>query len=82
MTTVQTLLAITAVRNRSLWQMDVKNAFLHGDLQDTVSMKLPPRYACPPHHICRLRKSLYGLKEAPRAWFDKFKEAILRVEFY
>ena len=61
--------------------MDVKNAFLHGDLKETVYIKPPPGYACPPHHICKLRKSLYGLKQAPRAWFDKFRAAILQAGF-
>ena len=60
MTSVRTLFAIAAVHNWPLWQMDVKNAFLHRDLQETVFMWPPPGYACPPNYVCRLRKSLYG----------------------
>lgn len=62
--------------------MDVKNAFLHGDLRETVYMKPPLGYACPPNYVCRLKKSLYGLKLAPRAWFEKFEFAILSANFY
>ena len=82
MTSIRTLFAVATVRNWPLWQMDVKNAFLHGDLQETVFMRPPPGYACPPNHICRPRKSLYGLKQAPRAWFEKSRIAILKAQFY
>ena len=52
--------------------MDVKNAFLNGDLAEEVYMHPPPGYEHPPHKVCRLRRALYGLKQAPRAWFAKF----------
>ena len=48
MITVRTLFCIAAARNWPPWQMDVKNAFLHGDLKETVYLKPPPGYACPP----------------------------------
>lgn len=44
-------------------------------------MRPPPGNACPAKHVCLLKKSLYVLKEAPRAWFDKFRTAILRANF-
>ena len=65
MTAVRTLLCVAAARNWPPWQMNVKNAFLHGDLRETVYLKPPPGYACPPKHVCKLRKALYGLKQAP-----------------
>lgn len=81
MTSIRALLGVAAVRHWPLWQMDVKNAFLHGDLPKTVYMRLPPSYACPPKHVCRSKKSLYGLKQAPWAWFGNFRSAILSANF-
>jgi hypothetical protein len=60
------------VRHWQLFQMNVKNAFLNGDLAKEVYMHPPPGYDHPPHKVCRLHHALYGLKQAPRAWFAKF----------
>lgn len=77
MTTVWAFLAIPASKNWELHQMDVHNAFLHGDLDEEVYMKLPPDFArFDPNLVCRLRKSLYGLKQAPRCWFAKLITAL------
>ena len=54
MTIVRTLLCVAAAGNWPLWQMDVKNAFLHGDLKETVYLKPPLEYACLPQHVCKL----------------------------
>ena len=81
MTTVRTILAITASHSWQLHQMDVKNAFLHGDLQEEIYMKLPSAMTTSPHDVYKLRCSLYGLKQAPRAWFEKFHNTVLSFSF-
>ncbi|KAG7553171.1 Reverse transcriptase RNA-dependent DNA polymerase [Arabidopsis thaliana x Arabidopsis arenosa] len=69
-------------RNWELHQMDVHNAFLHGDLKEEVYMKLPPGFKTDlPSRVCRLRKSLYGLKQAPRCWFAKLTAALTTYGF-
>ncbi|GJW70281.1 ribonuclease H-like domain-containing protein [Tanacetum coccineum] len=63
--------------------LDVKNAFLHGDLAETVYMHQPPGFRDPEHpdHVCLLQQSLYGLKQAPQAWFQRFAAYITTVGF-
>jgi hypothetical protein len=81
MTTVRTLIAVAATKSWTISQMDVKNAFLHGDLHEEVYMQPPPGVAVPLGHVCRLRRALYGLKQAPRAWFERFVSVIKAAGF-
>ncbi|KAJ0532625.1 putative RNA-directed DNA polymerase [Helianthus annuus] len=81
MTTVRTLIAVASVRKWKICQMDVKNAFLNGDLHEEVYMIPPPGIAHQPGEVCQLRKALYGLKQAPRAWFEKFSRVITSLGF-
>ena len=82
MTTVQTILAIAASQSWRLHQNDVKNAFLHGDLQEEIYMKRPSGMTTSsPHDVCKLRRSLYGLKKVPRAWFEKFRSTLISFSF-
>jgi hypothetical protein len=61
----------------------VKNAFLHGHLEETVYCQQPPGFIDPgaPDHVCRLQKSLYGLKQAPRAWYQRFATFVRKLGF-
>ena len=84
LSSVRTLITVYATCKWSLYQMDVKNAFLNGELSEEVYMKLPLGYSHPsgfPHRICRLRQALYSLKQTPRAWFAKFSSTISQHGF-
>ena len=66
MTIVRTLFAVAAVRQWSISQLDVKNAFLNGELREVVYMQTPPGYTISDGTVCHLRRALYWLKQAPR----------------
>ena len=61
--------------------MDVKNAFLNGDLSEEVYMQPSPGLSVESNKVCHLRRALYGLKQAPRAWFAKFSSTISRLGY-
>ncbi|KAL5851655.1 hypothetical protein ACOSQ3_006773 [Xanthoceras sorbifolium] len=74
LTTIRLVLKIVAAENLHLEQLDVKTAFLHGDLEEEIYMRQPEGFkeAGKENLVCRLKKSLYGLKQAPRQWYKKF----------
>lgn len=62
--------------------MDVHNAFLHGDLDEEVFMQLPPRFSTTDKSkVCKLNKSIYGLRQAPRCWFSKLTTTLKKYGF-
>src|SRR3954468_1626878 len=81
MTSIRTIIASAAALKWPLYQMDVKNAFLNGDLSEVVYTQPPPGISAPEGHVCRLRRALYGLKQAPRAWFERFRQSLLSIAY-
>jgi hypothetical protein len=81
--TIHTVLATVVSRDWPIQQLDVKNAFLHGTLSETVFFCQPTGFADPAHPdlVCRLRKSLYGLKQAPRACYSGFATYLTTLGF-
>ena len=79
MTTLRCVLALAAQMDMELVQMDVKTAFLHGDLQEEIYMQQPEGFEekSKANMVCKLKKSLYGLKQAPREWYHKFHSFML-----
>jgi hypothetical protein len=80
--TVRTVTTLAHSQDWSIHQLDVKNAFLHGTLSETVYCSQPTGFADPalPDHVYRLNKSL-GLKQAPRAWYSRFASYLLSLGF-
>ena len=72
---IRILLAYASHHNFKLQLMDVKIAFLNGPLKELVYVKQPPGFEHPnfPNHVYKLNKALYGLKKAPRAWYDHLR---------
>ncbi|GJV42668.1 zinc finger, CCHC-type containing protein [Tanacetum coccineum] len=81
--TIRLLLALTAIHDLVIHQMDVKTAFLNGDLDVEIYMKQPEGFVMPGHEskVCKLKKSLYGLKQAPKQWQQKFEYVVLSNGF-
>ena len=82
-TTVRILLSLAISKKWFIHQLDVSNALLHGDIQELIFMEQPPGFVNTnlPHHVCQLKKSLYELKQAPRAWFLKLSTYLLSLGF-
>ncbi|KAM1723464.1 hypothetical protein COP2_022338 [Malus domestica] len=82
--TIRTILSLAVSFGWTLQQLDVRNAFLNGILQEEVYKKQPPGFFDPscPKYVCKLHKALYGLKQAPRAWFQRLTSFLLTQGFF
>ncbi|GKA30720.1 retrotransposon protein, putative, ty1-copia subclass [Tanacetum coccineum] len=80
---IRILIAIAAYYDYEIWQMDVKTAFLNGHLSEEVYMEQPEGFVDPkyPNHVCKLKRSIYGLKQASRQWNKRFDDEIKKFGF-
>nr|GEX51301.1 retrovirus-related Pol polyprotein from transposon TNT 1-94 [Tanacetum cinerariifolium]GEZ06380.1 retrovirus-related Pol polyprotein from transposon TNT 1-94 [Tanacetum cinerariifolium] len=84
MEAIRILLAYVAHKSFYVFQMDVKTAFLHGSLKEDVYVCQPEGFIDPdhPNHVYKLKKALYGLNQAPRAWYDELSTFLLHNHFF
>nr|GEV41241.1 retrovirus-related Pol polyprotein from transposon TNT 1-94 [Tanacetum cinerariifolium] len=84
MKAIRIFLSYAAHKSFTMFQMDVKTAFLHGTLKENVYVCQPEGFidADHPSHVYKLKKTLYGLKQAPRAWYDKLSTFLLQNHFF
>jgi hypothetical protein len=76
------VIALVAAQDLELHQLDVKTAFLNGKLDEEIFMQQPEGYEKGgPNVVCRLKRSLYGLRQAPRAWHTRLKEELGHLGF-
>ena len=80
---IQMIIAVAALCNLEIHQMDVKTAFLNGDLDEEIYMEQPEGFIAPGQEkkVCKLVKSLYGLKQAPKQWHEKFDHTMITSGF-
>ena len=83
MITIRTVLAVVACKNLELEQMDVKTAFLNGDLKEDMFMAVPEGLQTinSENKVCKLLRSIYGLKQSPRQWYSKMHEFLFSLKF-
>jgi len=83
MNTVRIILSLAAHFGWAMHQFDVKNAFLHGSLEEEVYMEIPPGYGAinEGNKVCRVKKTLYGFKQSARAWFGRFTQAMVSLGY-
>jgi Reverse transcriptase (RNA-dependent DNA polymerase) len=82
-TTIRLVLSLAVTYHWPIKQLDVNNTFLHGNMNETIYMTQPPGFSDPlhPNHVCELHKTLYGLHQSPRAWYQKLSETLILLGF-
>ena len=81
-TSIRAVLALVAYHDMILEQMDVKTAFLHGNLEEQIYMKQPEGFEETGQGlVCQLKRSLYGLKQSPRQWYKRFDSYMLKIGY-
>ena len=82
-TTIRSIIALVDTKGWSLHQMDVKTTFLHGVIKEEVYVEQPLGFKVQDGdtHVCRLKKALYGFKEAPRAWYERIDSYLMKLGF-
>jgi len=81
--TIRLILSIAVMNGWSLRQLDINSAFLHGSLEETMFMHQPPGFkdTSKPDYVCKLKKRIYRLKQAPRQWYKALRDALLQFGF-
>ena len=81
--TIRSLVALAAIHGLIVHQMDVKTAFLNGDLREEIYVEQPKGYVIQgqENKVCKLRKSLYGLKQAPKQLYEKFDQTLVSDDY-
>ena len=80
---IRMLLADTSFMNFILYQIDIKSAFLNGFIEEEVYVEQPPGFESFdfPNHVFKLLRALYGLKQSPKAWYERFSNFLLEKGF-
>ena len=78
---IRMLLGFACFKDFVLYQMDVKSAFLNGFINEEVYVEQPPGFQSFnfPNHVFKLKKALYSLKQAPRAWYERLSKFLLKM---
>lgn len=81
--TLRIIFSLAVTFGGDIQQVDINNAFLKGDLQETVYISQPEgcQSSSRPDYVCKLSKALYGLKQAPKAWYDALRQFLLTLSF-
>ena len=83
MNTVRILLSLATNYGCELQQFDVKNAFLHGELEEEIYIEVPPSYGnnLAAQTVCKLKKALYVLKQSPQSWLGRFAKVMVSTGY-